>query len=139
MYSPKQVSEILKIPTSTIRRYSVDYAQHLSETAKPAKGKRFYTDGDVLLLKKIRELVTAKKSPEDINRLLLVVDTGSQDGTPSALALLPDVAQAFEDIRALLNQERAEREQLAQRLSELEEWLGLPWYKKIGRKPPTKT
>lgn len=135
MFSPKQVSDILGLPVSTLRRYSVLFAQHLSESARPDHKKRYYTDQDILTLKKIRELVSAKKSPQEINRALLVVDN-RQDQPGSALALLPDIQQAFEDIRALLNQERQERERLSQRLNELETWLKTPWYKRLGKKPP---
>jgi len=134
MYTPSQVSEMLGIPVSTLRRYSVAYAQHMSESARPARGKRHYSDSDILTLRKIRELVSSKHSPEDINRLLVIVD--DHQDQPSALALLPDIQQAFEDIRSLLAQERSERERISKRLDELETWLTTPWYKRLGKKPP---
>jgi len=134
MFTPKQVSEMLSIPVSTLRRYSTDYAQHMSGSARPARGKRHYTDQDILTLRKFRELVSAKKSQEDIIRLLVIVD--DHQDQPSALALLPDIQQAFEDIRSLLAQERSERERISKRLDELETWLTTPWYKRLGKKPP---
>lgn len=126
---------MLGCPVSTLRRYSVDYAQHLSESARPARGKRHYTDADVLILRRVRELVSAKKSPEEINKLIPVLATGMPEG-PSALALLPDVAQAFEELRAAIMAERSERERLERRLDELQAWVQAPWYKRIGKKPP---
>lgn len=134
MFTPKQASEMLSIPVSTLRRYSVDYAQHMSESARPARGKRHYTDQDILTLKKIRELVSSKHNPDDINRLLVIVD--DHQDHPSALALLPDIQQAFEDIRSMLANERSERERLSQRLDELETWIQTPWYKRLLKKLP---
>ena len=73
-FSPGQISEMLKIPASTLRRYSVDFADVLSESASVSGRKRVYTDSDVLLLRKIRELSSQRLEPDEIRSRLQILE-----------------------------------------------------------------
>lgn len=115
LYDPKTVSEMLGIPTATIRRYAVDWSGYLSEYAQRPGKKRRYTDRDVLILKRLREYIGQRKDRDEIAQLLLVVEP---DKTSSALALLPDIVSEFESIRARF---AAQDDQINQLRSELEE------------------
>ncbi|MCH8093054.1 MAG: MerR family transcriptional regulator [Chloroflexi bacterium] len=41
MFTPGQVSDMLEIPPSTLRRYVKDFPKHLSKTATKKRGRRF--------------------------------------------------------------------------------------------------
>jgi DNA-binding transcriptional MerR regulator len=141
MYTPAQVSEMLDIAPSSLRRYVTLYGDLLSETAKlPSKSRR-YTDADILILRRLKELIRARKTDDEIRQLLQVVET---DQPPSSsLALLPDVLAEFQRISDQLsqmqNQQQATRKELDETRAELEElrqWVKTPWYKRIRKRPP---
>jgi hypothetical protein len=46
MFTPGQVSEMLEIPPSTLRRYLKQFETHLSESATKKRGRRF-SEGEV--------------------------------------------------------------------------------------------
>lgn len=137
-YTPAQVSEMLGLPASSLRRYSVEYRDLLSGFAQAKGKKRRYTDADVQVIARIRELLREKKSPEEVRRLALIVED-PQPG--SALALLPQIAAEFENLRthlARMEQERqADREELQQlrdQVNQLHQELQaarIPWYKRF--------
>jgi DNA-binding transcriptional MerR regulator len=102
MYTPGQVSEMLDIPPATLRRYSAEYREFLSEDAKLRGRRRAYTDSDLVVLQRIRQYYGERRSPKEIKKLLQVVDTQeerSRSDRDSALMLLPGLAQEFQHIR----------------------------------------
>jgi DNA-binding transcriptional MerR regulator len=138
MYTPMQVSEMLKIPPSTLRRYSSVFAAYLSPQLKSKK--RSYTDGDIVTLQRIKEL--ARKLPLDqVGPLLTVVE--EQPAPESSLSLIPtinrelqrlDTGQAgivreIEELRAAFAADHS-------RLIDLEKYLALPWWVRLFRRPP---
>ena len=135
---------MLALPSSTLRRYVKLYASRLSENATRPRGRRF-SEADIANLARIRELSQQMRSPHEIESLLNVIDEG--DAEPSnALALVPSIATALSDLtdaaRSLrleiddLREDGAEANQkLENRLQELEEFMRLPWYKKLRNKP----
>lgn len=135
MYTPKQASQMIGVPGSTIRRYSVDFKEFLSDAAQPARGKRWYTDSDVLVLKKIRYLTSQRKSPDEIRRLLPVMDN-IPDQPKTALSMVPEIQQNFDIIRSDISRERSEREKLSERMARLEAWYELPWWRRLFKRPP---
>jgi DNA-binding transcriptional MerR regulator len=138
-YTPQIVSEMLDLPPSTLRRYASDYAPFLSETAQTGGKRRRYTDQDINILRRVRQLVRERKTPEEIRGALGVVDDAPAS---SALALLPDVLGEFERLRSVIAQMQADydntRQELSDtkdRLQQLEDYLHTPWYKRIGKRP----
>lgn len=132
LYDPKQVSEMLSIPPSTIRRYSRDWSDFLSKYASQGGKKRRYTDTDVLILRKIRQLTVSRRSQEEIAAAIQVVDSSPDE---SALALLPQISEAFENIHQRQAEHDAQIAELKQRLEQLEEEAKTPWYKRIFKRP----
>jgi DNA-binding transcriptional MerR regulator len=124
-FGPKQVSEMLGVPLSTLRRYSRDFAHLLSESARAAGRKRNYTDQDILALRQIRKYSSQRMTPAEIERLVQVVEPPEE--TTSALALVPQILQGFEDIRSELREMRETVDRLERELEETR----IPWYKRI--------
>jgi DNA-binding transcriptional MerR regulator len=141
-YSPMQVSEMLKIPPSSLRRYSVAFASYLSPQA-PHK-KRTYNDSDIATLKRIKDL--ARKFPLDqIGPRLSVVEAQPAEQT-SALALIPEIAARFELLENDRQRTAQQVSELSARLERLEAssahaerlraWAALPWYRRLFTPPP---
>jgi len=137
-YTPKQTSEMLKIPASTLRRYAKQFSEHLSESANKSRGRE-YTEQDIATLARARELLRSH-SPEDTNKLLAVIDDKPPEPN-SSLALIPAISEALTELTDAAISLRAEvdniterqaltDEQLAEVLKKLEH-LEQPWYRKI--------
>lgn len=129
MYTPKTVSEMLNIPTSTLRRYASDFSNMLSNTARAPGKKRQYSDTDILILRKIRELTSKHLEPEQIRAALQVIEPEPEHS--SALALLPSVLHEFESLRRVISEQSEKIKSLEERITELE----TPWYKRLFTKP----
>lgn len=140
MYTPMQVSEMLKIPPSTLRRYAAFFAAYLSPQA-PGK-KRSYSDSDIVTLGKIKEL--SRKLPlAQIGPRLPVVE--EQPPPESSLALIPTIAKELERLdterQAVtkgLDELRAAFQADHERLERWQKWAALPWWKRLFISPPDK-
>ncbi|MCB2173576.1 helix-turn-helix domain-containing protein [archaeon] len=139
MYTPNQISEMLQIPTSTIRRYSTVFVDYLSFKHKPGR-KRDYTDQDVNTLARIRDLSNSGLTHAQIKERLEVVEV-KEDQPGSNLLLIPSIAkelQTFRDFQQSTSQRITDltnqNESLIQRVNDLENFVSLPWYKKITRR-----
>ena len=97
-YTSKQVEEMLGVSRRTIRRYTQDFADFLSEGANDRRTKKF-TDDDIYILQTIRELYARRLSPDDI-RSRLSVEGVPREGVGSALALVPAIAARFKELEA---------------------------------------
>lgn len=105
MFTPAQVSDMLQIPVSTLRRYATDYSDYLSDQAhQPGKSRR-YTDRDILILEKARQLLQAGHNAEQVRTLLPLTDIDPQPDTN--LAKVPGIAH---EITALNDQAAELRE-----------------------------
>ena len=130
MFTPAQVAQTLNCPPSTLRRQAKYFAAFLS----PQSGKkRTYTVADIDTLKRIQELSAQGLSYAQIAQTLTVV---SQPPADTALISVADFAQALESAHAQLASLQAQVAQQAQELSAIKAWLQLPFYKRIGKKPP---
>lgn len=133
MYTPNQVSEMLSIPASTIRRYATTYKDHLS--FKHLKGrKREYTDQDIIILAKVRDLSNDGLNHNQIKDQLQLVDPQETNPIDKSLVLIPSIAkqlQAFQDYQTSTNNQI---EMLSKKIKDLENYINLPWYKKILNK-----
>ena len=138
MYTPAQVSEMLRIPPSTLRRYSVLFATHLSPQA-PGR-KRAYSESDIATLSKVKELI--RKFPlEEISARLPVMD--EPPAPESTLVLIPALAKELQRLdteRQALSSEltemKASFQAVNEKLEKLSAWLAQPWYKRLFSKPP---
>ena len=151
MFTPGQVSDMLDVPSSTLRRYVKQFAAHLSETATKKRGRRF-TERDVATLARARELLQQGRKPPEVNELLPVLGKEDPEAQPdAALALVPSISAALTEALDLAHSLRAEVgdlagqvEQVAQdqgatreELAELRKWLRLPWYRRLRTPPPS--
>ena len=130
MFTPAQVAQTLNCPPSTLRRQAKYFAAFLS----PQSGKkRSYTIADLDTLKRIQELSAKGLSYDQIAQTLSVV---SQPPADTALISIADFAQALESAGAQLAAVQAQLTQQAQELDAIKAWLQLPFYKRLGKKPP---
>lgn len=140
MISPKAASELLNIPTSTIRRYAKTFKKYLSPEAQ--KRRRVYTDQDLAILSQIRDLSNKGFSLADIPEYLdNTIDIGDTPQPRRALTL-PGVTEAIDEIRSQFEQYQDSQDNRfdeiqksidaleAERL-EREERDRRPWWKKI--------
>ena len=130
MFTPAQVAQTLNTPPSTLRRWAKRFAAFLS----PQSGKkRTYTVADIDTLKRIQDLSAQGLSYAQIAQTLTVV---SQPPADTALISLADFAQALEGAHAQLASLQAQVAQQAEELQAIKAWLRLPFYKRLGKKPP---
>lgn len=132
MITPHQASESLNVPSSTIRRWSARFERHLS----PRKGKkRTYTPTDVDTFRRIRDLSESGFGLDRIDSMLEVVETPPDPST--ALLTLADFVQSLESAHNQVASLQQRFDEQKARLDALETWIALPFYKRIGKKPPT--
>ena len=130
MFTPAQVAQTLSVPPSTLRRQAKYFAAFLS----PQSGKkRTYTVADIDTLKRIQELSAQGLSYEQIAQTLTIVSAPPAD---TALVSVADFAQALESAHAQLASLQAQLTQQAEELQAIKAWLRLPFYKRLGKKPP---
>jgi len=130
VFTPAQVAQTLNTPPSTLRRWAKRFAAFLS----PQSGKkRTYTVADIDTLKRIQDLSAQGLSYAQIAQTLTVV---SQPPADTALISLADFAQALESAHAQLASLQAQVAQQAEELQAIKAWLRLPFYKRLGKKPP---
>jgi len=130
VFTPAQVAQTLNTPPSTLRRWAKHFAAFLS----PQSGKkRTYTIADIDTLKRIQDLSAQGLSYAQIAQTLTVV---SQPPADTALISLADFAQALESAHAQLAAVQAQLNQQAQELDAIKAWVRLPFYKRLGKKPP---
>jgi len=130
MLTPAQVAQTLSVPPSTLRRWAKHFASYLS----PQSGKkRTYTIADIDTLKRIQELSAKGLSYAQIAQTLTLVSAPPAD---TALVSVADFAQALESASAQLASLQAQIIQQAEELDAIKAWLRLPFYKRLGKKPP---
>ena len=130
MFTPAQVAQTLNCPPSTLRRQAKYFAAFLS----PQSGKkRTYTVADLDTLRRIQELSAKGLSYDQIAQTLTLVSAPPAD---TALVSVADFAQALESAHAQLASLQAQLTQQAQELDAIKSWLRLPFYKRLGKKPP---
>jgi len=132
MITPHQVSDTLGIPPSTIRRWSVRFESHLS--ARTGK-KRTYTPTDLDTFRRIRDLSASGFGLDRIDGMLDVVERPQDKST--ALLSLADFVQSLENVHNQIASLQATVNEQKARLDAYEAWINLPFYKRIGKRPPS--
>ena len=129
MITPKQVSESLNVPSSTIRRWAVRFEDVLS---KQDSKKRMYTMEDLDTFRKIRDYSKQGKSLDNIaDKLKIVSSKVDQEQKPeTGLILHPELVSFMQNIA---EQNVALQLQVDQLQAQVD-WLMLPWWKKISKK-----
>jgi len=143
MFTPGQVSDMLEVPPSTLRRYVKDYPEHLSKTATKKRGRR-YTEADIATLARAREMLQQGRSPDEVGSLLAVVGQDDPEAEPdSVLNLVPSISQALSEVQEQAQALRSILETVADnqnvaehRLEALEAWSREPWYRRLFASPP---
>ena len=136
MFDPKSVSEMLDIPGSTLRRYCADYADLLSETARVTGRKRRYTNDDLLVLRRIKELTRNRKSPDEIRAAAAAAAAETETDVKSALVLIPAIAAEFEQLRSQIARLQSDQDENRAAIEQLRRELAArrPWWAKIIRR-----
>ena len=140
MFTPSQVSEMLDIPGSSLRRLASQFSDRLSESAN--KRRRTYTDEDIKVLKRVRELTGQGMSIEEIKNVIDVApsDSALAKVPESSLALLPEVLQEFESLRSEISDLRSEVNELKEWKSERDaktaEYKKIPRWRRVFTDPP---
>ena len=130
MFTSGQVAKMLELPPSTLRRYVSRYGDALSDGARASRSRRF-TDGDVVILQRVRELLSAGKSPDEVDGLLTVVDVAVVDTPPaSVLDLIPGIGQELASQRQITRALQLQVDDVSDRLQALENYLARPWYRR---------
>ena len=115
MKTPGQVSELLEIPPSTLRRWASLFGEYLSEQAN--RYRRSYTAQDVATFEHIKELssrgILLKDIPEHLDNVVIADDQPAEN--TSALLATKDAQQ----LRSVLAQLRSDQEDTDQRLDDL--------------------
>ena len=141
---------MLQIPASTLRRYCVEFSSHLSDHATRQR-KRRYTESDIAVLSRARELLSQGKTSGQADKLLGIMSSDN-DLPDQTLALIPTISKSLTEaldtaraLRAELNTVNAtiqdhdkrmsdsERkiDELTTKLEQLERDHRSPWYKKL--------
>lgn len=132
MYTPNQVSEMLKIPASTVRRYASIYTDYLS--FKHSQGrKREYTDQDIVTLARIRDLSNEGFNHNQIKDRITIIDHQEENPITKSLDLIPSIAKQLQTFVDYQHQTNDQINLLTKRIDDLESFIKLPWYKKIGK------
>jgi len=138
MITPKQVSESLNVPSSTIRRWAVRFEDVLS---KQESKKRMYTMEDLDTFRKIRDYSKQGKSLDNIaDKLKIVASKVDQEQKPeTGLILHPELVSfmqniAEQNVALQLQLDKMKAQQDKQ--NELIAWLMLPWWKRLFNQMP---
>jgi len=134
MLTPKQISETLTIPPSTLRRWAKRFEEFLSTETQPGK-HRTYTPTDLNTFRTIQELLANGKTYAQIENELAVVDQ-SEPAPSTALLALPEFQMAIEEFRAINATLVSEIEEFRKWQNEFNAWAALPWWKRIFTPPP---
>lgn len=130
MITPKQASDTLQVSTSTVRRWSSDFSPFLSLR----KGvRRLYTTDDIATLSRIKDLYKQGMNTLQVTEALPLVQSSDTD---KALINITDFANALSLARADNAKLNNAINELNDRLTALEEYLSLPFYKRLGKRPP---
>ena len=130
MITPKQASDTLQVSTSTVRRWSSDFSPFLSLR----KGvRRLYTTDDIATLSRIKDLYKQGMNTLQVTEALPLVQGTNND---KALINITDFANALSLARADNAKLNNAVNELNDRLTALENYLSLPFYKRLGKRPP---
>ena len=129
MVTPKQVSETLNVPSSTIRRWALRFEDVLS---KQVGKKRVYTLQDVDTFRKIRDYSKQGRNLDAIEAELRVFKPKVKPTEEKGLIIHPEVLKVLQEINA----QNVALQLQVDKLQAQVNWLMLPWWKRVGKDMP---
>ena len=130
MVTPKQVSETLNVPSSTLRRWAVRFEDVLS---KQEGKKRVYTLEDVDMFRRIRDFSKQGRNLNAIEAELRVFKPKVEPTDEKGLIVHPEVLKVMQELNS---QNIALQVQVAKLQAQVD-WLMLPWWKKKKKEMPS--
>ena len=127
MVTPKQVSETLNVPGSTIRRWALRFEDVLS---KQEGKKRIYTLEDVDTFRRIRDFSKQGRNLDAIEAELMIFKPKVEPAEEKGLMIHPEVLKVMQEI----NSQNIALQLQVDQLQAQVDWLMLPWWKKISKK-----
>jgi len=155
-FTPGEVSRLLDVPPSTLRRHVALLGEYLSPEARRQRA-RLFTMADVEILARVRQLTDQGMHLEDIGPIIAATIEQAGEGVEypagapeaedtteqTALMVVARISEKLDRVnRSLADQAgdlqalRLQLDQQARRLAELEAWRALPWWQRFGKKPP---
>ena len=136
MVTPKQVSETLNVPGSTIRRWALRFEAVLS---KQVGKKRVYTLQDVDTFRKIRDYSKQGRNLDAIEAELMLVMPRVKKSDAVGLTVHPEVLRVInelndQNVAMQLQLDKMKAQQDKQ--NELIAFLMLPWWKRLFQHMP---
>ena len=123
MFTVKQVATALGISNTLLRQRGAEYADYLSDSANPGKGKeRKYTEDDVATLQTIEVLRSQNKSEDEITEALVAGERYEPAEMPGAKQAAPgkdDKALVTSEFAAALQSYETQLTKLQQKNDEL--------------------
>jgi len=132
MITPKQASETLTIPASTLRRWSKEFSEHLS--AHEAGKHREYSTSDLDTLREIRDHLDDGLNYADVHKRLNAIEQPSSES--KALLLIEDYTRMLEEHHATIQALTSDIEDLKKWKDEMQEYNHLTFIKRIFKRPP---
>jgi DNA-binding transcriptional MerR regulator len=137
--TPAQAAGVLDVSASTLRRWSTDFGDHLSASARGGgKRKRSYTPDDLAVLSRARDLLRAGTSPIEVAAQLAIVDEHAGTDLIALPAIAGELVAAREAVNRLATEvarlsaadEAKQRtiDELTRRLDALE---GRPFWRRL--------
>ena len=103
--TPSQVASMLGVSASTIRLWSTQFANHLSETARGGdRRRRSYTPEDVASLARARDAFRAGKTVPEVAALLNAAPVASGAALITTAAIVGELSAARAGLAALTDE-----------------------------------
>src|SRR3990167_2112761 len=128
-YTPGEVSTLLAIPSSSLRRYVAILGHLLSPGARKQRGRTF-SESDISVIARVRELTQGGYTLEQIEPLLgdILPEVHPDELPPaSALAIVQRIGEVQQSQQAQLDQLRSDVAKLTQALEQQRR----PWWKRL--------
>jgi len=133
MVTPKQVSETLNVPGSTIRRWALRFEAVLS---KQVGKKRVYTLQDVDTFRKIRDYSKQGRNLDAIEAELMLVMPRVKKSDAVGLTVHPEVLRVINELNDQNVAMQLQLDKMKDQQNKLIAWLMLPWWKRLFQQMP---
>ncbi|APC65621.1 hypothetical protein AAV35_014065 (plasmid) [Salimicrobium jeotgali] len=123
LYSPSDIADILGLQASTLRKYSAALEKHGYTFDKNNRGQRFYTDSDVITL---RKFISLKDSGMSLNEALegtVMWHKGGEDVSPPVTETRSATERSYSDVSELKEMVHKQQESIEQLVRHNQELL----------------
>ena len=131
-YTPGEVSTLLAIPSSSLRRYVAILGHLLSPGARKQRGRTF-SESDISVIARVRELTQGGYTLEQIEPLLgdILPEVHPDELPPaSALAIVQRIGEVQQSQQDQINKLQSQVNELVQELAQRRR----PWWKRLRGK-----